>query len=359
MAAPNGPHGNGAAAEAIHTTCLDEPAPLIRGSPYQEPANRMKQMRATTERCLFFMLLLTCLLPLRISADGGRGSPAAGAVQSIAFIREGNVWIADIQGTAVSQLTFSGADASPALSPDGKWVAYHSGSDERTGFGHLYRVPSTGGVPQRIPLSGMEGGEDPSFSPDGRRIVFVGMSEVSRKRTRGFDGVQATMSIALLDLDTGVVQRIISRKNVLLDAGYLFGHPSLSPDGRLIAYQHSGSDVSGGFSVMDRSGKRVFRFPQSRSDSTPYWGPRFSADGQRILCYSPATSEDQIDTIFLIDMKTGLKRRITEGSRPLFVDNGRSIIFERWRNTWHTKSPATSTLWHLDLRAGAQPKRIL
>ena len=311
-------------------------------------------------RSIFFisMLFLTLLLPLRIFAEGKANAPASEAVNRFVFIRNGNVWIANFDGTSVKQITFSGKDASPVLSPDGKWISYHSGSDERTGFGYLYMVPFTGEQPQRLSLQGMEGGEHPYFSPDGRSIVFVGMSDVREKNTKGFNAVYATMSVAVLDPKTGVTQRIASRKNVLLDTGYVFSHPSFSPDGRLIAYQHSGSDVSGGFSVIDLSGKTVFSFPKSGSDPTPYWRPQFNPDGKQILCYSPATSEDMIDTIFMIDMKTGLKRRITVGSNPSLVDNGRSIVFERWLDKWSPEGNAKSDLWYLELRDGGQPRKI-
>jgi len=241
------------------------------------------------------ILFLLLILPLRISAEGKANVPASEAVNHFVFIRNGNVWVANVHGTDVRQMTFSGKDASPALSPDGKWISYHSGSDERTGFGYLYMVPFTGGEPQRLSLQGMEGGE----------------------------------------------------------------HPSFSPDGRLIAYQHSGSDVSGGFSVIELTGKTVFRFPKSGSDPTPYWRPQFSPDGKQILCYSPATSEDKIDTIFMIDMKTGLKRRIIEGSNPAFVDSGRSIVFERWLDKWSPEGNAKSDLWYLELKDGARPRKIL
>ena len=74
---------------------------------------------------------------------------------------------------------------------------------------------------------------------------------------------------------------------------------------------------------------------------------------------NPATSEDMIDTIFMIDMKTGLKRRITVGSNPTFIDNGRSIVFERWLDKWSPEGNAKSDLWYLELREGSQPRKIL
>jgi TolB protein len=220
-------------------------------------------------------------------------------------------------------------------------------------------VPTAGGRPEELTTKGFSGAQYPSFSPDGKSIVFVGMSEVRNKKTKDFDAVYATMSVAVLDLQTGVAKSIVSRKNVLLDAGYVYSHPSFSPDNRLIAFQQSGSDVSGGFSVIDLSGKTVFHYPKSGSDSTPFWRPQFSPDGKQILCFSPATSEDAVDSIFMINMNTGLKQRIAEGANPLFVENGKAIVFERWLNKWSSEGNAKSDLWYLEIREGAQMKKIL
>ena len=104
--------------------------------------------------------------------EGKANASASDAVNCFVFIRNGNVRIANFDGKDVKQITFSGKDASPVISPDGKWILYHSGSDERTGFGCLYVVPFTGGKPKRLSLQGMEGGEHPYFSPDGRFIAY-------------------------------------------------------------------------------------------------------------------------------------------------------------------------------------------
>jgi TolB protein len=167
------------------------------------------------------------------------------------------------------------------------------------------------------------------------------------------------MSISVFELKTGRIKSIVSTKNVLLDAGYVYSEPSFSPDGKLIAYQHSGSDVSGGFSVIDLKGKSIFTFPNKSADSTPYWRPLFSSDGKKILCYSPATNEDERDSIYLIDLSTSIKKKITEGTNSTFVNNGKAIIFERWVNKWDTEGKAKSDIWYLELKEGARPKKII
>lgn len=55
----------------------------------------------------------------------------------LVFIRDGDVWVADINGNNEKQLTFSGNNRNPAISPDGKLIVLSSGYDENTGFGRL------------------------------------------------------------------------------------------------------------------------------------------------------------------------------------------------------------------------------
>jgi Tol biopolymer transport system component len=273
------------------------------------------------------------------------------------FVKDGTVWIAATDGTEVRQLTSSGEDAEPALSPDGQRVVYHSGHNERTGYGQLYLLPTGGGSPKQLQFTGIEGAEHASFSPDGKSLLFVALSN-SRLRGSGDAALTyATMSIVVVDLATGRVRTVIKTPNVMLDAGYVYSAPSFSSDGKLIAYQSSGSDVSGGFAVITLEGKSLFRFPRKVSDPTPFWRPRFSADGKNILCYSPATSEAGSDIIYLVNLATGTRKKVTEGANGTFVEGGKAIIFERWLNKW--ADGARPALFYLDMTKGAQPKRLM
>lgn len=270
------------------------------------------------------------------------------------FIKEGNIWVANADGTGQRQLTFSGKDSQPAISPDGSLVIYTSGQDSRTGYGNLYRLSANGGNPQKMDIHGMTGSEYASFSYDGRGIVFIGMSDLKEKENETFF---ATMSVSVLELKTNRVRKIISNKNTLLDAGYIYEAPSFSPDGKFIVYQHSGSDVSGGFAVIDLKGKTVFRFPKKISDPTTCWRPQFLPDGKRILCYSPLTTEYERDMIYIIEMPSGRKIKITEGANPFLLTSGKAIIFERWRNK--LTGAGKSDIYYHELTDNYDTRRII
>jgi len=303
--------------------------------------------------------MITALLSLTgVAYAADAAGPAA---ETLAFVRQGNIWVANVDGTALRRLTDFSACGGPALSPDGKQVAFHCRAEKDiypgTGFGQIYLAEVAGGEPRRLSFEGVPAAEHPSFSPDGKKIVFVGLSELRKQGKEEEALIHATMSVSIADLQTGKTQSVLRTRNAMLDAGYVYSNPAFSPDGLYILWQQSGSDVSGGFAITDLKGKTLFRFPSQGKDPTPYWRPSLALDGQTVLCYSPATSESSEDTIFLIDWKTGKTLEIANGANPVFVRNGSAIVFERWTNRWSDR--ASSNLWILELKPGASPRRIV
>jgi Tol biopolymer transport system component len=300
---------------------------------------------------------------LMLTTAAGAADSGDSAAEALAYVREGNIWIAKVDGTGERRLTDFSVCGGPALSPGGKQVAFHCRGERDlfpdTGFGQIYLVDLAGGEPSRLSFEGVLAAEHPSFSPDGKKIVFVGLSDVKKrgKEDEAQAQVNATMSVVIGDLKTGKTKSVLRNRNTMLDAGYIYSNPSFSPDGQLILWQQSGSDVSGGFAVTDLKGKTLSRFPSQGKDPTPYWRPSLALDGQTVLCYSPATSEATEDTIFLVDRKTGKTLELTNGANPAFVRNGSAIVFERWTNRWSDK--ASSNLWILELKTNATPRRII
>jgi WD40 repeat protein len=73
----------------------------------------------------------------------------------------------------------------PAWSPDGKWIAYVSWSGDG---GQLWKVPSSGGTPVQLSKS-LAVYSNPSFSPDGSRLVLLRGNAYDRENSE-FDGGQ-------------------------------------------------------------------------------------------------------------------------------------------------------------------------
>ena len=300
-------------------------------------------------------ILVVLLCAVLLSAGCARA-------QEIVFIREGAVWLAQPDGSGAHALTGATDARSPALSPDGARVVFHSGRDEKTGFGNLSILRVADGTVAPLSFPDIAGAEDARFCPDGKSVIFVALRNPREKSVKGFDPmVFADMSVVVAELSTGDVRHVVVRRNALLEAGRVFAAPCMSTDGR-IAYQESVNDVPGGIVVLDASGAFLMRIPPSRDDPKPYRRPSFSADGRSILCYSPGTSGADADSVLLADMKTGIVRRLAHGVEPTFADE-KTVVFVR-RSAGGAAAGADCTmvrteLWRVELGRGSVPVQML
>lgn len=146
----------------------------------------------------------------------------------------------------------------------------------------------------------------PRFSPDGRRIAYV-----------GFTGGQA--SIRILDVASG------ADRPLLAEAGMSFS-PAFSPDGRQIAF----SMASGGNSdiyLMDVDGGYPRQLTNAPGSDI---GPSFSPDGRQIVFESSRSGSQQI---YVMNSDGSDQRRISFGggafASPAWSPSGDSIAFTR------------------------------
>ena len=131
---------------------------------------------------------------------------------------EGNLdlWVKQLGGGDPIRLTRDPADdGEPNFSPDGTHIVFRS---ERDGGG-LYIVPTTGGEERRI----ADGGRRPQYSPDGTKVVYwTGPVDPFPLR----DGIG---KIFVLDLVTSATRRIRADFTAAV-------HPVWSPDGKKILF---------------------------------------------------------------------------------------------------------------------------
>jgi Tol biopolymer transport system component len=69
----------------------------------------------------------------------------------------------------------------PTFSPDGRWLAYQSQETGETGGQYQVKVRPFPGPGPRRTASGPEGGVGPMWSPDGREILFLPVSETDNR----------------------------------------------------------------------------------------------------------------------------------------------------------------------------------
>ncbi|AGW14368.1 TolB-like translocation protein [Megalodesulfovibrio gigas] len=283
---------------------------------------------------------------------------AASSHSPLLFLRGQELWTADSQGQGQRRVAAGGVIdewSPPALSPDGHWaVAVRADYSDETGLGRaLVRIPLQGGQPAPLVLPDVHSVVDPSVSADGAAVVFVAAVNV---RTTQEQMAVGDVAILRLDLATGSLQALHTVSEVFFDAGHSLAAPALSSDGARLAVQESGSDVSGGFFVLDREGKEVFRHPRDPEDYRPYWRPQFTPAGDAVLCYRLATDGSGQGDMLLVELRSGTERLLGQGLAPVFVDGGQAIVFERVRPG---AEPDTTDLWRLDLTPGAQARMIV
>jgi Tol biopolymer transport system component len=217
-------------------------------------------------------------------------------------------------GSDVTQLT-AAAGANSVISdwsPDGSRIAFDS---DRTGAVEIFTMKSDGSEVQQVTdLRGFSG--DPSWSPNGRQLVFGHAS---------FG--QCCTNIWRINPDGSGLRELTAFSMETFAA-----EPEYSPNGRWIAFQQfpNGPGLSAIF-VMRADGTDMRQVtPISMDAGHPEWSP----DGSRIIFNNDFTQN--VGDIFTIRPDgTGVKQLthvIPLGQadfRPDYSPNGRQIVFDQ------------------------------
>jgi TolB protein len=99
-----------------------------------------------------------------VSPDGNR------VAMTLSKTGTQEIWECDANGSGLRQLSHAGEASSPCWSPNGEWVCYTARVGGRLS---LFKVPAGGGQSQRIPTDGVSNPSEPDWSPDGRWIAFT------------------------------------------------------------------------------------------------------------------------------------------------------------------------------------------
>ena len=200
---------------------------------------------------------------------------------------ETEIWVAGADAGAPRQLT--NADKSsqqPAWSPDSRTLAFIS---DRDGKRQIYRIEVAGGEAERL-TNVDEGITAFQWSPDGKAIAFTALdapTDAIKTRDKRWGEVklededQRYTQIYVLDLATRQSRAITSGTLVV-------GSFDWSPDGSRIAFDHrvssdAGESGSADISVVEvATGARTPLVTQAGPDSNPRWAP----DGSRVAFVS-------------------------------------------------------------------------
>lgn len=122
-------------------------------------------------RMIFMSLFLGLYTALVMSASAyaelGYFRQPAVSGDTLVFVAEGDLWRANIAGGVAQRLTTHPSEESnPAISPDGKWVAF---TGRYEGPAEVYVMPISGGQPTRLTFEG-DTARVQGWTPDGKVI---------------------------------------------------------------------------------------------------------------------------------------------------------------------------------------------
>ena len=238
--------------------------------------------------------------------------------------RDGNteIYVMDINGKNQHRLTNNRHDDwSPSWSPDGKRIVFVSDRDGHVHAIHgwstaeIYVMDADGGNPQNLTDNPADDGF-PSWSPDGKRIVFQ-----SDRDDRNYE-------IYVMDADEGNLQRLTDNPNNEDE------YPSWSPDGKQIVFS-SARDGHFGYEiyVMDADGGNLQRITENLKHE---WDPSWSPDGEQIAFSLDRKGDGVNFEIYVMDTDGANQRRLTENRSddlsPSWSPDGQRIAFTSERD---------------------------
>lgn len=145
--------------------------------------------------------------------------------------RDADLFVLPVAGGEPRQLTSGdGVEAEPAVSPDGKWVAF-TGAPDRKAFyvqPDLWVVPIGGGLPRNLTAKRDRPMQGPQWTSDGRAIHVL-MAEAGRVRILEV-AVDAGTSRVVVDDTAGGRLYLPNAGGSFSSAGGVIAHTSLYPD---------------------------------------------------------------------------------------------------------------------------------
>ena len=253
----------------------------------------------------------TRLTPTYVQVDNV--STAADTLAFTAYVDDNNeiyvMEITDINNENKQRLTFNDtADYDPALSPDGKKVAYvsfirwHNPNDE------IFVIDINTKSNERL-TTNTATDSSPTFSPDGSKIAF----ESNR--------ASVNSEIYIMNAD-GANQKQLTQTRTNNHG------PAFSPDGARIAfaaYAVGSLGVSSQICIIASDGSN---FTKLTDDPTINAHPAFSPDGTQIIFDSYRDGDTEIITM---DTDGKNQRQLTNNdlinNDPIFTPDGKRIVF--------------------------------
>lgn len=205
------------------------------------------------------------LTKYRLSDYGPSWSPDGKRIAYTSYRHKNiDIYIMDADGKNSRRLTYSpGEDSSPSWSSDGKKIVFES---MREGYSEIYTMDNEGENIKRLTHNNVMDIE-PSWSPDGKTIAFTSQREgdiVSKIYLMGIDGKNQGRLTSKEDYT-----------DFSLSENYCESNPSWSPDGRKIVYTFGSKETGNfEIYIINIETKEIKRLTYNKIvDSFPSWRP--------------------------------------------------------------------------------------
>ncbi len=248
---------------------------------------------------------------LRKFTDSGESPALSPDGRYIAFSMRGDIWIVPANGGEARKITDDPyANKWPRFSPDGKKIAYFS---NRNGNNDIFVIPVDGGQPEQITKDKHDDFFE-SWSPDGNYIVFTSMRKGNK-------------DIFVIRLSDRKVFQITHHEKADDDATF-------SPDGKWIYFDSQRSGNGEIYRVAFEDGKAKGK-PQKLTSGPGYKQiPTVSPDGN-MVAYE-VSSQSGVN-IYVMDAAGKHHVQLTPGRGPNWADG--LIIFTNHGKIQKIKAP--------------------
>lgn len=295
-----------------------------------------------------------------VSADGRFVAFSSGASNLIATDGNGafDIFVRDRNGGGSTILISQNADNSgpangksyaPAISADGKFVAFVSEADNIVAGDTNQRpdvfVRDIAAGTTRLVTRSLAGGfgngfsGEPAISADGRHVAFTSSST---NLTQQGDGNTVT-DVFVRDMNAGVTRYVSNRSDNVLAGNDLSFDPSISADGRFVAFRSKATNIAGTISeggainvyLRDTDGAGSTRLVSvnqaGASGSADSTSSSVSANGKFVVFRSVAGDLTPLDTnladdVFLRDVDANTTTLLSINQQRTASGRGRSAF---------------------------------